>query len=146
MKSTIANPWDRDNFDYFDSPFGSIEENHSSPFEAHFNQVGSKNEDACVFNKVLLGFENEEVLELFDKKSSCSFSFKEDENMRYFDTDEQKTMAHTFGPSKIAGCYIFDDLMKNDHDEAYEQMFKFDEAKFPLKVCPDQIRFVCVYS
>jgi hypothetical protein len=103
MKSTIANPWDRESFDYFDSPFGSIKEDHSSPFEAHFNQVDSKNEDACVFNKVLIGFGYEEVLEPFDKKSSFSFNFKEEENMRYFNTDEQKTMAHTFGPSKIAG-------------------------------------------
>jgi hypothetical protein len=101
MKSEIANPWNRDSFDYFDSRFGSIKEDHSSSFEAFFNQVDNKSEDVYVFNKVPLGLGNEEVLEPFAKKSTCTFSFKEEENIRYFKSDGQNATAHTFGQSKI---------------------------------------------
>jgi hypothetical protein len=132
MKSEISNPWDRDSFDYFDSPFGSIKEDRSSPFEAFFNQVDNKREDVYVFNKVPFDLGNEEVLGPFAKNSACTFSFEKEENIRYFKTDGQNTMAHTFGRSRIASWNFDENLTKHHHDEASEQ--GFNEDKFPLEV------------
>jgi hypothetical protein len=146
MKSAIANPWDRESFDYFDSPFGSIKEDHRSPFEAHFNQVDTKSEDACAFNKVLFNFENDKFLEPFDKKSAFIFTFKEDKNMGYFKTNDQDTMAQTFGSSKVASWNFDEDLTKSHHDEASEQRFRFNDDKLPLEVCICQKGVVCQYS
>jgi hypothetical protein len=123
MKSTIANPWNRDNFDYFDSPYGSIKEDHRSQFEAHFNQVDTKIENVCVFNKVLPNFEIDKFLEPFDKKSDFIFTFKEEKNMEYlhyFKANDQNTIAKTFDPSKIARWNFDEDLTKYHHDEANE--------------------------
>jgi hypothetical protein len=146
MKSEIANPWDRESFDYFDSPFGSIKEDHRSQFEAHFNQVDTKSEDVCVFNKVLFNFENDKFLEPFDKKSAFIFTFKEEKNMEYFKTNDQNTMAKTFGTSKIASWDFDEDLTKYHHDEANGQRFRFDDDKLPLEVCICQKRVVCQCS
>jgi hypothetical protein len=146
MKSEIVNPWDRDNFDYFESPFDSIKEDHRSQFEAHFNQVDTKIEDVCVFNKVLFNFENDEFRKPFDKKSAFIFTFKEEKNMGYLKTNDQATMAQAFGPSKVASWNFDEDLTKYHHDEANEQRFRFNDDKLPLEVCICQKRIACQYS
>jgi hypothetical protein len=146
MKSEIANQWDREYFDYFDSPFGSIKEDHRSQFEAHFHQVDTKREDVCVFNKVLSNFEIGKFLEPFDEKSAFIFTFKEEKNMEYFKTNHQNTIAQTFDKSKVASWNFDEDLTKYHHDEANEQKFRFDDDKLSLEVCICQKRVVCQCS